>query len=141
MTRQVLADLEALEGLPPDIEVVTITNDGPEVEAQLETLLQEGLLGFVFAISVVFIFLINFRSGLFRGAVLTLRPTAIIGISIPLSILSGVLIMGLAGLSLNFMSLSGLAIAVGRVVRRQHRSPGKHLPPHPGPERTGYKRG
>ena len=116
VTKQVLADLEALEGLPPDIEVVTITNDGPEVEAQLDTLLQEGLLGFLFAISVVFIFLVNFRSGLFRGVALTLRPTAIIGISIPLSILSGVLIMGLAGLSLNFMSLSGLAIAVGRVV-------------------------
>ena len=116
VTKQVLADLEALEGLPPDIEVVTITNDGPEVEAQLDTLLQEGLLGFLFAISVVFVFLINFRSGLFRGVALTLRPTAIIGISIPLSILSGVLIMGFAGLSLNFMSLSGLAIAVGRVV-------------------------
>ena len=116
VTKQVLADLEVLEGLPPDIEVVTITNDGPEVEAQLDTLLQEGLLGFLFAISVVFIFLVNFRSGLFRGVALTLRPTAIIGISIPLSILSGVLIMGFAGLSLNFMSLSGLAIAVGRVV-------------------------
>ena len=116
VTKQVLEEMEALEGLPPDIEVVTISNDGPEVEAQLDTLLREGLLGFLFAISVVFVFLINFRPGLVRGTVLALRPTAIIGISIPLSILSGVLIMGFSGLSLNFMSLSGLAIAVGRVV-------------------------
>ena len=47
---------------------------------------------------------------------ITLRPTAIIGVSIPLSILTGVLAMAAAGLSLNIMSLAGLAIAVGRVV-------------------------
>ena len=116
VTEEVLDGLAALDNLPPDIEIITMTNDGPEVQGQLDTLLQEGLLGFLFAISVVFAFLINLRSGLFRGVGLTLRPTAIIGISIPLSILSGVLIMGFAGLSLNFMSLSGLAIAVGRVV-------------------------
>ena len=52
-----------------------------------------------------------------RGIVLSLRPTAIIAISIPLSILTGVLFLSLTtDISLNFMSLAGLAIAVGRVV-------------------------
>ncbi|MCH7712892.1 MAG: efflux RND transporter permease subunit, partial [Chloroflexi bacterium] len=116
VTEGVLESLEHVQGLPPDVEIITITNDGPEVKSQLDTLLNEGLLGFFFAISVVFIFLANIRPGLIRGITLALRPTLIIGISIPLSILTGVLIMGFTDLSLNFMTLAGLAIAVGRVV-------------------------
>ncbi len=116
VTSSVLDTLDSIEGLPPDIEIVTLQNDGPEVEEQLTGLLREGFWGFVFAITTVFIFLLNFRPGLLKGPVVTLRPTAIIGVSIPLSIMTGVLIMGASGLSLNFMSLSGLAIAVGRVV-------------------------
>ncbi len=116
VTGDVLKALADLDDLPPDVEILTFSNDGPEVQRQLDNLLREGLLGFVFAISVVFLFLINLRPGFFRGVSLTLRPTAIIGISIPLSILTGVIFMGLADLSLNFMTLAGLAIAVGRVV-------------------------
>ncbi len=116
VTSQVLVVLEGLTGLPPDVEVLTLQNDGPEVEKQLTGLLREGFWGFVFAVAVVFIFLLNFRPGLLKGPLITLRPTAIIAVSIPLSIMTGILIMGAAGLSLNFMSLSGLAIAVGRVV-------------------------
>ena len=116
VTSQIVGSLDALEGLPPDIEILVLQNDGPEVEEQLSSLLREGLLGFLFAISAVFIFLINTRPTLLRGMTMTLRPTAIIGVSIPLSVLTGVLVMGFSDLSLNFMSLSGLAIAVGRVV-------------------------
>ena len=116
VTSAVMSSLADLEGLPPGLEILEIVNDGPEVERQLASLLREGLLGFLFAILAVFLFLLNTRPPLWRGGLLTLRPTAIIGISIPLSILTGILMMGLWGLSLNFMSLAGLAIAVGRVV-------------------------
>ena len=116
VTSAITSSLENLEGLPPGVEILEIFNDGPEVEKQLTNLLREGLLGFLFAILAVFLFLLNTRPSLWRGGLLTLRPTVIIGISIPLSILTGILIMGLSGLSLNFMSLAGLAIAVGRVV-------------------------
>ena len=115
VTDAVIATIESLE-IPPDIEFLEVTNDGPIVEESLSGLLREGTLGFVFAISAVFIFLINTRPTLLRGLGLTLRPTLIIGISIPLSVLGGVLLLALTGTSLNFMSLSGLAIAVGRVV-------------------------
>jgi hydrophobic/amphiphilic exporter-1 (mainly G- bacteria), HAE1 family len=116
VTEQILGSLDRIQGLPPDIEFLTLQNDGPEVERELSSLLQEGLLGFLFAVGVVFIFLINTRPTLLKGMAITLRPTLIIGISIPLSIMTGILIMGLANLSLNSMSLAGLAIAVGRVV-------------------------
>ena len=116
VTKQVLESLARVEGTPPDVKIITMTNDGPEVQGELDSLLREGLLGFLFAISVVFIFLANLRPRFIRGLTLALRPTLIIGISIPLSILTGVLIMGFTDLSLNFMTLAGLAIAVGRVV-------------------------
>ncbi|MCH8898740.1 MAG: efflux RND transporter permease subunit, partial [Chloroflexi bacterium] len=116
VTEQVLTALDGIEDLPEDVEILVLQNDGPAVERQLSGLLREGLLGFFFAISAVFVFLINTRPTLLRGMRITLRPTAIIGVSIPLSILTGVLAMGVVGLSLNTMSLAGLAIAVGRVV-------------------------
>ena len=103
--------------IPPHVEVLELANDGPRVRESLESLLREGTLGFLFAIAVVFIFLLNVRPSLMRGIALSLRPTAIIAISIPLSVLTGILLMStFTDISLNFMSLAGLAIAVGRVV-------------------------
>ena len=116
VTSAVLEVLESLEGLPPDVELITISNDGPEIEEQILTLQREGMLGFLFAVAVVFAFLLNIRPRLLRGVAFTLRPTMIIAVSIPLSIFTGILMMGAVGLSLNFMTLAGLAIAVGRVV-------------------------
>ena len=102
--------------VPPDVQFLELANDGPIVEESLSDLLREGFLGFIFAITTVFVFLINTRPTLLRGLVLTLRPTIVIGISIPLSVLSGIILMSFTDISLNFMSLAGLAIAVGRVV-------------------------
>ena len=115
VTTAVAEILDSLQ-LPPDVEILEISNNGPIVEESLESLLREGLLGFIFAVIAVFVFLLNTRPTLWKGLGLTLRPTAIIAISIPLSILGGVILMNVTGISLNFMSLAGLAIAVGRVV-------------------------
>ena len=120
VTDAVSIEMDALieEGaIPPHVEVLELSNDGPQVRESLESLLREGTIGFLFAVAVVFIFLLNVRPSLMRGIALSLRPTAIIAISIPLSILTGVLLLSLTtDISLNFMSLAGLAIAVGRVV-------------------------
>ena len=120
VTDAVSIEMDALieEGvIPPHVEVLELSNDGPQVRESLDSLLREGTIGFLFAVAVVFIFLLNIRPSLMRGIALSLRPTAIIAISIPLSILTGVLLLSLTtDISLNFMSLAGLAIAVGRVV-------------------------
>ena len=103
--------------IPPNVEVLELANDGPRVRESLESLLREGTVGFLFAVATVFIFLLNIRPSLLRGIALSLRPTAIIAVSIPLSLLTGVLLLSVTtDISLNFMSLAGLAIAVGRVV-------------------------
>ena len=111
-----IVEMVEQEIIPPHVEVLELSNSGPEVRESLESLLREGTIGFLFAVAVVFIFLLNVRPSLMRGIALSLRPTAIIAISIPLSLLTGVLLLSFTDISLNFMSLAGLAIAVGRVV-------------------------
>ena len=116
VTEDVLDSLASLWQLPRDIEIVTIVNDGPEIKAQIDTLQREAIFGFLFAMAVVFVFLSSTRPTVLRGLQLTLRPTAVIGLSIPLSVLTGILLIASQGMTLNFMTLGGLAISVGRVV-------------------------
>ena len=98
------------------LDTVVIYNAGPDIESQLQTLFSEGIYGFLFAVGGVFIFLLNIKPGLMKGLALSLRPTLVIALTIPVSILGGVLIMGFTDLTLNVMTLGGLALAVGRVV-------------------------
>ena len=117
VTAQALESLDLIkEELPPDIEILILTNDGPEVQEALDSLLGTGALGFLFAVAVVFIFLINLRPTLIRGLAFTLRPTLIISVAIPLSVMTAILLLQPTGQTLNFMTMAGLAIAVGRVV-------------------------
>ena len=112
------AVLEALDAaaLPAGVEIVIVSDEGREIQEQIDSLLQEAGFGFLFAVTVVFIFMLTIRPTVIRGLLTTLRPTIVIGLSIPLSVLTGVLLMGWQDMSLNFMTLGGLAISVGRVV-------------------------
>lgn len=105
-----------LDTLPPDVDVVIVYNDGPQIQAQIDTLEREAVLGLSFASTVVFLFFLTVRPSVLRGVFRTLRPTLVIVLSIPLSIFTAVLLMSWQGLALNFMTLGGLAISVGRVV-------------------------
>ena len=67
-------------------------------------LVREGGLGALFAILTIFLFLFS------------IRATVVAAISIPLSILTALVIMQLTGVTINIMTLGGLAVAVGRVV-------------------------
>lgn len=74
------------------------------VKDSVHTLVREGLLGAVFASLAVLIFLRNFRA------------TFIAIISIPLSLLFSSIFLNQMDISLNMMTLGGMAVAVGRVV-------------------------
>ena len=116
VTNAVKDALDGVEDLPPDVEAVIVYDDGPQIQGQIDTLEQEALMGLALAVIVVFAFFLTLRPNAFKGMFRTLRPTLVIGLSIPLSIFTGVLLMNWQGLSLNFMTLGGLAISVGRVV-------------------------
>lgn len=116
VTEAVREALEALGQLPAGLEIVIVSDQGPEIQQQIDTLLSEALYGFLFAVAVVFIFMLSIRPTVVRGLLTTLRPTVVIALSIPLSIFSGILLMTWQDMTLNFMTLGGLAISVGRVV-------------------------
>ena len=115
MTKELLAVIDSLE-LPPDVQLRALTNDGPELEAQLSSVTRQGAQGFAIALLAIFLFLLQIRPTVIRGVLNTLRPTVIIGLSIPLSVMITMVVMASFDWTLNFMSLSGLAIAVGRIV-------------------------
>ena len=108
--------LDGLNTLPLGTEIVIVTDQGPEIQEQIDTLLKEALYGFLFAVAIVFLFLITIRPTVLKGFLTTLRPTLVIALSIPLSVLTGVLLLSWQDMTLNFMTLGGLAISVGRVV-------------------------
>jgi HAE1 family hydrophobic/amphiphilic exporter-1 len=86
------------------ISVAVIQDQSQFIRDSQEGLVREGLLGALFAVLVIFIFL--------RSA----RTTLVAAISIPLSILGAIAVFGVAGLTINILTLGGLAVAVGRVV-------------------------
>ncbi len=116
VTTGVLDALDDAGELPAGVEVVTVSDSGPIIQSQIETLEREAILGLILAVLVVFVFFLTLRPNAIVGALTSLRPTVVIALSIPLSIFAGVLLMSWQGLALNFMTLGGLAISVGRVV-------------------------
>ncbi|WP_214845864.1 efflux RND transporter permease subunit [Exiguobacterium sp. S90] len=75
-----------------------------DIEESVSTLVKEGLLGALFASIAVLLFLRN------------IRATIIAIISIPLSLLIAAIFLNWQDISLNIMTLGGMAVAVGRVV-------------------------
>jgi HAE1 family hydrophobic/amphiphilic exporter-1 len=74
------------------------------IKKSIETLVREGLLGALFASVAVLVFLRN------------VRATVIAIVSIPLSLLVASIFLQRMDISLNIMTLGGMAVAVGRVV-------------------------
>ncbi len=147
VTQELVSIIEGLQ-LPPDVRVDVLYNDGPELEERLTNVVGQGGLGFVIAVIAIFLFLLQLRPTVIRGILQTLRPTMIIAISIPLSIMITLLIMAVMDWTLNFMSLAGLAIAVGRIVDDsivvleniyRHVQAGSTRYPMQGPEFTAYR--
>ncbi len=109
-------EIIAAAPIPEDVRTIIVTDQGPDIRTQIDTLVREALLGLIFAVSVVFAFMLTIRPSIVRGLFISLRPTIVIGLSIPLSVFAGILLMFWQDMTLNFMTLGGLAISVGRVV-------------------------
>ena len=81
-----------------------ISDDSRQVYASLRTVITSGVMGIIFAVLVIFLFLADWRA------------TLTISLSIPLCILFILIGLKICGISLNLMSLSGLVISLGMVV-------------------------
>ncbi|MBI4198274.1 MAG: efflux RND transporter permease subunit [Chloroflexi bacterium] len=90
--------------LPPGIQFIEIANQAPGIQRNINELTTEVILGAILAVTVIFAFL------------LSVRPTLVTSISIPVSVLAALIVMNWQDMSINILTLGGLAIAVGRVV-------------------------
>lgn len=106
VAQRVREEMERLKQMPrlQDILFVSIFDQGQVILESLNTLLASGRIGAIFAAFVLFFFLRR------------LRLTAIITLSIPLSLLIALTVMFFAGESLNILTLLGLMISVGLLV-------------------------
>jgi multidrug efflux pump subunit AcrB len=85
-------------------QVTVVLNSATDVEESVSGLVEEGLIGAVLAVLVIFAFL---RS---------LWATLVTAVSLPTSVLAALLFSWADNLTLNVITLAGLTIAVGRVV-------------------------
>ncbi|MDR1619020.1 MAG: efflux RND transporter permease subunit [Treponema sp.] len=90
--------------LPQDIKITELFNTTDQIENSLNQVVSSALSGAILAILILFIFL---RS---------IKPTLIIGISIPVSIVVTMLLMYFTGLTMNLMTMAGLVLGIGMLV-------------------------
>ncbi|NNE34110.1 MAG: efflux RND transporter permease subunit, partial [Rhodothermales bacterium] len=108
--------------LPDGMELELVYDQSIFIEQAINDVVNAGLIGGLLAILILYLFLADFR------------PTVIIGLSIPISIVATFALMKAADLTLNIMSLGGLALGIGLLVDNsivvleniaRHRSMGK----------------
>ena len=86
------------------VRMDSIQDQSTPITQAIGNILREGLLGAVFAVLVIFVFL--------RSA----RATVVAAISIPLSLLVALIALWSQGITLNILTLGGMMVAIGRVV-------------------------
>jgi HAE1 family hydrophobic/amphiphilic exporter-1 len=103
---QLVQDLipELEESLGNGTEFIVVFDQAPFIQQSIESLATEGVLGLIFAVIVILVFLMSIRS------------TLVTAISIPASVLITFIGMQAAGYTLNIITLGALTIAIGRVV-------------------------
>ena len=101
---ELTATLERLKTTVPGYEFVVIQNQGRFIKSAIDEVKESGLYGALFAMIVLFLFLRK------------IGMTLIISVVIPISIIATFNLMYFNGLTLNVMTLGGLALSAGMLV-------------------------
>ncbi|MBE6886849.1 MAG: acriflavin resistance protein [Ruminococcaceae bacterium] len=96
--------INKLEQKTEGLHIATLMDQGDYINMVVQSVLSNLVYGGIIALLVLVLFLKSFR------------PTAIIAMSIPLSVLVAIVAMYFTDVTLNMISLSGLALAVGMLV-------------------------
>jgi hydrophobe/amphiphile efflux-1 (HAE1) family protein len=99
-----IRSLQETNFIPADVEVRLLENQAEFVRASVNSVRNAAVGGGLLAMLVVFLFL---------GS---LRKTFVIGLAIPLAILGTFVMMGVSNLTLNVISLGGLALGIGLLI-------------------------
>jgi HAE1 family hydrophobic/amphiphilic exporter-1 len=93
-----------LEAMYPGLKFVALMDQGDYIHMAMSAVVQSLLLGGALAIFILFLFLRD------------IRPTFAVGISIPVSVLFALVLMYFSGVTMNVISMAGLAIGIGMLV-------------------------
>lgn len=104
VTDRLLERFEELEASEDGLHISVLMNQGMYIDLVVDSVVQNLLVGGLLSILILFLFLWD------------LRPTIIVACSIPLSVVAAIALMYFSGVSLNVISLSGLALGVGMLV-------------------------
>ncbi|MDN5331090.1 MAG: hydrophobic/amphiphilic exporter (mainly bacteria), family [Tepidanaerobacteraceae bacterium] len=98
-------ELEAIKKeLPRGIELYQILDQSDFINRSINNVISSAIQGGLLAVIVLYLFLHNFRS------------TVVIAISIPISIIATFVVMYFSGITINLISLGGLALGIGMLV-------------------------
>lgn len=96
--------MEKLEGENENLRFTTLMNQGIYIDIIINSVLENLLYGAILAVIILFVFLKDYK------------PTIIIALSIPISLTFAITLMYFTGVTVNIISLSGLALGVGMLV-------------------------
>ena len=99
-----LSAFQELEAQYDGLHIVVLSNQGNYITIIIRSILTSMAVGAALAIIVLAIFLKD------------VKPTLVVGISIPLSVLFAVVLMYFTGLDMNIMTLAGLSLGIGMLV-------------------------
>ena len=99
-----LSAFQELEAQYDGLHVVVLSNQGNYITIIVKSILSSMVIGAALAIIVLALFLRD------------VKPTLVVGFSIPLSVLFAVVLMYFTGMDLNIMTLAGLSLGIGMLV-------------------------
>lgn len=104
VTDKIIDRMESLEQEEKGLHFTTLMDQGIYIDMVIQSVMQNMIYGGILAVLILFVFL---RS---------VRPTFVIACSIPISVVAALVMMYFSGVTLNIISLSGLALGVGMLV-------------------------
>lgn len=104
VTDRVKEKLEALEKEEANLHTAVLMNQGVYIDIIVKSVLENMIMGAILAVIILILFLKD------------VKPTLVIACSIPLSVIFAIVLMYFSDISLNIISLSGLALGIGMLV-------------------------
>ena len=104
VTDRLLERIDELESEDSNMHISVLMNQGIYIDLVIDSVLSNMYMGAILAIIILFFFLKD------------IRPTFVIALSIPISVVAAFVLMYFSGITLNIISLSGLALGVGMLV-------------------------
>ncbi len=101
---KILDKFEELKAENENLILITLMDQGIYIDFVMDSIINNVLFGAILAVLILILFLKDWR------------PTAVVACSIPISIITAIVCMYFSGITLNVISLSGLALGVGMLV-------------------------